>query len=134
MPKIQHWMQGADRSHDWMSNIEDDNRSQTAYYQIIMAQGTQISIQRSVNGSYTTLAPQVVRIETTRIQPDKDIMVGGRESNANALIFGFKDHPQMPDFDVKQGDLFVHEFTKFEIRFVFPETPGITQAWAEQIQ
>jgi len=79
------------------------------------------------------LTAQTVRIETTRIAPDRDIAFAAREGNANAVLIGYKDHPTIADTDLKAGDRFELDGLRFEVRHIFPQTPGSLQAWLEVI-
>jgi hypothetical protein len=115
---------------NWLNDIEDDARAEHVTHRFIADKSTSIVIQRKG----VSLAAQTVRIELTRIQPDKDVGPAAREPNANALLIGYKGHPTIADTDVQAGDRFVADGMRFEVRFIFPETPGAIQAWLEPMQ
>lgn len=129
MPNFLNWMGEDGKAGAWAASVHGANTSAHITHRIISDKPQQIEIVRHNQ----TLAPQTVRIETTRIAPDRDTMFAGRENNANAVLIGYKDHPTIPDTDIRAGDRFALNGSRYEVRFIFPETPGSIQAWLEVI-
>lgn len=131
MPNISQWMTDTNKAGDWLNDIEgNDKRVLHATHRFIVDQPAIITITR---GS-TNLDPQTVRIELTRIEPDVDVGAAGREHNARAVLIGYKGHPTIADTDIRSGDLFVHNSTRYLVRFILPETVGRVEAWLEMQQ
>lgn len=130
MPNVNNWTNSLISARGFVGGIEGNNRAISYTDKVIKDKPSTIVISR-VDG--TTLSPQTVRIEQTRIQPDKDVGRSGREVNANAVLIGYKGHPDIADTDVRVGDKFVLNGKRFEIRFIQPETVGFVEAWLEVI-
>jgi hypothetical protein len=130
MPDISAWIGNVGKADDWLDDVDGDNRAVHFTDFIINDKPSTITLYR--NG--VALDPQTVRLEMTRIQPDRDIGRSAREAVGNGIAVGYRNHPTEPDFDVRSGDKFTHDGIRFEVRMVYFETPGQTQAWLEVIQ
>jgi hypothetical protein len=127
VPSFSGWMRDAGKVNPWKSDIEDDNRVSHFTERVINDKPAIITVYRNS----IALAPQTVRIEQTRIQPDKDVGPAGREHNNNAVLIGYRGHATIADCDIQSGDLFTHDNIRYEVRLIFPETPGRVEAWLE---
>lgn len=130
MSRIDYWA-NVGRATNWVDDIENGNRGVYATDRYIKDKPCVIIVER---GAVETLPEQTVRIEMTRIQPDVNVGPTSRESRANTILIGYKDHPTIPDTDIMRGDRFIFEDSRFEVRLVFPATVGRVEAWLEQIQ
>jgi hypothetical protein len=121
---INKWLGVPERANAWLEDIEGDNRAVHFTNFIINNKPVDITIVR--NG--VKLDPQTVRLEMTRIQPDRDLGRSAREAVGNFVVVGDTD------FDVKAGDKFSYGGARFEVRMVYVDTPGIIQAWCEIVE
>jgi hypothetical protein len=127
MPDFNVWMSDKNKIKDFGDDIEGDFRSQHFTQRAIADKPTTITIQRGV----TTLSPQTVRVETTRIEPYEQVGAAGRGNRANVLVIGYRGHSTEPDFDVKSGDVFTADSVKVRVRLVYKQNAGITEAWCD---
>jgi hypothetical protein len=136
MPDISNWVANNPVAKNWADDVENENRGIHFYERLIETMPTDIIIQRYDRTLKQTLELPVqrVRIELTRIQPDKDVGPSARESSFNALVFGYKDHPTYGTLDIQNGDKFAFNNMLFEVRVVYPNTPGGIQVWVEALQ
>lgn len=132
--KINYWITSRGKATSWRGEIEADARALNYTYRAIMDKPTTIEVQRRVGGTMTKLAPQTVRIEQTRIQPDRDVGTGGREMVSNATLIGFKGHPDIDDTDLQVGDRFEVDGVKYIVRTIWPATQGFLSAWLEVVE
>ncbi len=124
-------MQQRPTEKNWGDSIEDANRVFHETHRYITDRPVTIVIQR---GASTTLDPQTVRIENTRIQPDVNVGAAAREPRANAILIGYKGHPTIDDTDVLPGDKFTAASQRFEVRLIWPDTRGKLEAWLEILE
>ncbi len=94
----------------------------------IAARPFQIIIQRSVPGSdeNVNLPPQVVRIEILQsarqaLELHNTMLAISRQY---VVVMGFKDHPTIPDTDLKRADRFFYDNLEWEIIEFIPTIPG----------
>jgi hypothetical protein len=132
MPNGVNWMGFVGKAGDWKEEIEDDARNVHFTHRVILEKPTSIVIYRPPTD--TTLAAQTVRIEQTRIQPDRETGKAAREHRANATLLGYKGHPTITDTDINAHDQFIVNGIKYEVRLIFPDTPGRVEAWLEVIE
>jgi hypothetical protein len=130
MPDFNSWIGLNNKSQSWLNDIENNNRAVHATHRIISDRPVLITIFRKG----VALPVQTVRIELSVIAPDVNLGPAGRGHDARGYIVGYKGHPDYPDFDVKSGDVFTHDSTKYEVRFILPETAGRTEAWVVMFQ
>jgi hypothetical protein len=131
MPNVSNWVQSKDKARDWISDIENDNRSIHFYNPVAEDALSTITISRydKTTRAQVALSAQRVRVEMTRIEPDKDIGPSARTSNFNCVVFGYDGHPEYGTTDIEMEDTFVHEGIKFIVKVVYLNTPGGKQAW-----
>lgn len=80
------------------------------------------------------LDPQIVRIEGANATSATSVELSNMFlGHRNIVIFGFRDHATMPDFDVKVGDEFGHNEANYRVTG-FTLHAGEIQASAERIQ
>lgn len=127
-PDINNWLTDLGKAGDWISPTHGA-AGRSVHFTHRMISDKQVSIILYRRG--TALDPQLARVELTRIQPDKDIGPGAREMVANAVLFGYRDHPTITDFDGQVGDKFQLDGITFLLRLQEPETPGMYQFWLE---
>lgn len=130
MPTINQWMTTTDKAGRWKAEIENAGRSLHELHRFIAEKSVSIVLIRNS----VSLSAQTVRIEQTRIQPDVNVGPAGREHRSNAVLLGYKDHPTIPDLDIKAGDKFEVDGTSFEVRLIFPAVIGHVQAWLEVVE
>lgn len=72
--------------------------------------------------------------QSVRIEPlGRPVYVpsgGGITAMADALVLGHKDHPTIPDTDLRTGDRFSVGAVAYEVVAVTPGLPGSLQAFA----
>ena len=126
-------------SRDWMANTLDilsasqtaEDRSHSTLRRINRKPST-IIIERS-EGVF--LAAQTVRIEGVR----SDNVLGTiAENNAQVyvrdiVVFGLRDHPTLPDLDIRVGDRFGWDGDDYRITGINPHS-GEVQAFGLRIQ
>lgn len=132
---IKYWLQQRPTEKNWGDSIDDVNRVFHETHRYITDRPVTITIQRGYGtASQTTLDPQTVRIENTRIQPDVNAGAAAREPRANAILIGYKGHPTIEDTDVLPGDRFTAASQRFEVRLIWPDTRGKIEAWLEILE
>lgn len=134
MPNINRWMTDLNKAGAWLADIENEARSEHFTHRTITDKPSTITISRQNGTTFTALSPQVVRLELNRIAPDNNIGPAAREHRANGILIGYRNHPTITDTDIEVGDRFAYDNTHYEIRFIFPETPGNVQAWLEVVR
>lgn len=136
MPNGTNWMANTNKAGDWKEEIEDDARNVHFTHRVILEKPASITVYRpkTPTAAAQVLDAQTVRIEQTRIQPDRDTGKAGREHVANATLLGYKGHPTIADTNLRAHDQFMFEGIKFEVRLIFPDTPGRLEAWLEVIE
>ncbi len=90
---------------------------------------TRITITRdAANNTTVTLAPQTVRLEINQNvraaneQRDTQIMLEITEQYL--VVMGYKDHPTIPNTDIRRGDRFFHQRRIYEVVELLDGIPG----------
>jgi hypothetical protein len=102
------------------------NRAVLAYRRILQKPSS-IAFKTS---SGTTLDPQIVRIESdNRANPVQG--VSGVAPKRQVIIFGIRNHPSIPDTDIKEGYTFNLEKDRYTVRdviYTLGEVQAVTEA------
>ena len=61
-----------------------------------------------------TLAPQTVRVEQN-LRVREDLKTNSNLGVTITVVFGLRDHPTLPDTDIKPRDRFLYENSEFEV-------------------
>jgi hypothetical protein len=121
------------RADTWVGQIAPDpqrgNQEMRSYdtARLIAARPYTIVVQRDKgNQTLVTLAPQVVRLEVVQnIRSGvelRDAMVA--ISKQYVVIIGYKDHPTIPNTDLRRADTFVYNNREWEIVEIIDTIPG----------
>lgn len=121
-----NWMNSNQRNKDWLNDVEDE-REKMHYSRVIQDAPAVIVLERfdRLSQQNILLPPQEVRIEMTRIEPDREVGPAARQANFNVVITG------LSTLDIENGDQFEYSGKIFEVLVVYINTPGGTQAWAK---
>lgn len=94
----------------------------------ISARGYQIVIQRAIPGTteVENLPPQIVRIEVLQsarqaLELHEPMLAISRQY---VVVMGYKDHPTIPNTDMKRADRFFFANLEWEIIEFIPTLPG----------
>lgn len=116
--------------NDWLSNteaIDEERRAVDAWRRINRSPVTikVITLDKRVTSE------QIVRIEYDERQFEKEGMTNRTGTN-RITIFGVRNHPTVDDTDLKRGDEFSHQNSRYRIVSV-SLYPGEIQALSEQV-
>lgn len=85
-----------------------------------------IVVSRLVDGVTVQLPPQTVRLEPVQnireSNEQRDPVV--TSSKQYVVVMGYKDHPTIPDTDLKRADLFFYQERIFEVVEFIQTVPG----------
>jgi hypothetical protein len=90
---------------------------------------TLIVIQRDgANNTKTDLAPQTVRLDINQnvraANELKDTQIMLELTEQYLIVMGYKDHPTIPNTDIRRGDRFYHQRRIYEITELLDGLPG----------
>lgn len=95
MPDVTSWLGGG-------AAIDPAPRAIAAWTRI---QHKPSAIQLKRHGVSGLMAAQTVRIEYSDTRGGSEVTgAGGKSSQQYLIIFGIRDHPTLPDTDIKRGD------------------------------
>ena len=118
------------RADRWLGSTRPDtgNTEVRGYdtARLIADRPSAIVISRDVNGVTIQLPPQTVRLEPVQnireANEQRDPVV--TSAKQYVVVVGYKDHPSIPDTDLKRADLFFYQQRMWEVVEFIQTVPG----------
>ncbi len=109
MPNFENWIAGS-------REINASYRAVTAWSRIQEKPSTLTVVRVDPVTSVRTTREVVVRVEYDN-ESDEYATFGNSGVNqmGEAILFGIKDHPTLPDTDLRRGDTFYHDGHDFRV-------------------
>lgn len=78
------------------------------------------------------LAPQTVRLENSNYGNLVERTTSGFEvGDQDMHVLGLKDHPSLPDLDIRRGDIFIYDGKTWKVANIITTNLGWIQAYVE---
>lgn len=102
--------------HNWLLPYEADSAVDRAIdaWRRISLKPAEITFVRD-DASGTTEIVQTVRVEYDDTVNDAVDNAANKGSYRKVTLFGVRSHPTVTDVDIKRGDLFKHDGSKFKV-------------------